>query len=427
MYRIIQPVTFERNLNGICYMPYWVYAALKYNRQEVEIYEDVSLRELDNIEKDASCTYLIDLSSFPQIEIGKTFYYELLQAGMPNVYFIGYEPLIELENLPVFQLSNINIDIADGIFNYIFYSDDFKYALLSDCDSHIKCADPRKVVPVFFSVGCNRGCPYCYATTKTYPRAVATIAQIKSILDYIIERDFNIHFNDENFLNHPYLDVILNYLYGRNVNWINLTDTITLSRVQDKYSPAFLLDCGNFLNEVGLEVLDTSVLKKKQSLDSLLDSPLSIFWLTMTFLPNDSFEQIYKLGRFLKEFGYSFNALLPRIRTNSTQGGLGQFFQIYPGTPLYHTAKDLGHIYTKYSTRLRPSYIGNIILNTTVRHVREIDSGDLQWLSLYMPVERVQALDADTEGRSVSELIQERGLDVSIVLAQLARLGVIIA
>lgn len=426
---IIQPSTWERNLNGICYMPYWVHACLKLSGCNSEIHEDITMRSLDKIKIDGSDIVLIDISSYPQIELAESIMRDLNRQGINNVRFIGYKPLIEARKLNFFDVSHIGLNILDGVFNFQFYENDYKDSLhlLSDCDMHYKVENPKKVIPLFLSVGCKRGCSYCYVSSGTYPYGVASMEQVEKMLDFAEAKNANVHFCDEDFFLNPNIDKILASLHKRNIQWIALTETMTLKHTIDKFGEDYLIECGNFLNEVGLEVFDKDIIHKQQDVDSIKNSKLRIFWLTVALFPEDTIGNQNRLGEFLSKYGAKREELAVRIQTNSCIGGLGQFFQAYHGTKMFEEAPQRGIFLTNAATRLYPSYINNNILNYVVKINPNKGFGEaVSWLDLYMPRERALGLIKDIEGRKVSSLIEERGVDFIIVLLQLARFGLVI-
>jgi len=426
MIHIIQPTTCERNLAGICYYPYWVYVALKEDNRDVSLYENVTMREVDTIFEKINKLdlVLIDLSSYPQIELALAIYRDFRWEF--NIQFIGYNPLIESKNLPIFDIEGNNIDINKGVFNYIFYDKYFKYMLLNDCDNHIKNKDPRKMVPIFLGVGCKRKCPFCYVSATNYPYGFADADQIKKILDYCIENNYNIHFSDENFYSHPEIEFILQYLQNKNIKWICLTDSLLLTKMILKYGEEYLLSSGNFLNEIGLETADETNMSKKQNLDTIFKSKLNIFWLVVTFMPNETISSLNSTGHFHKLWGWKKEDLLKRIRTNSTEGGLGQFFQVYHGTEYGEGSGISGKIFSNYPTRLYPSYVGYKFLNDIPKINREINKSDEEWFDLYfLSVKEIYNLYKEIDGiKTVNEICKDN-LDKIVGIAQLAKLNVI--
>lgn len=430
-YIVIQPATTERVLSSAAFMPYWIYAFLmEEGAGDVELWEDVTVRAFDELlyRRDRlSCRYLIDLSTFPQIDFALQAYQELIRAGC-LVSFIGLKPMIDWCRLPYFQISKE--DILKGVFSYLEYFDDFKYGLRIDNDHHVKSGErDRQVVPMFLSVGCKRACPYCYVSTSNYPYGTASWEQTRRLLDMARDRQWDLHFTDENFFNNKNAERIVDYMTGKDFRWISLTDTLSLSRVCEKYGEDWLLESGNICNEVGLESADPDVLSKEQSVERLLDSKVTIYWLTMTFLPGDTLKSMNLTGRFLKEHGHRPKDLIKGMVVNSTRGGLGQFTQVYPGTAFWERRHELGTNYSERSTRLWPSFIGYPLLKSHPVKVRDVEDEDSPWFKMYVGERKVLDVLGFVEKNhgayTFEEIIQHDDLQAAVALAQLARLEII--
>lgn len=425
---IIQPSTYERNLGGICYMPYWVYSFYRSGNIPVEIHEDVTVREMDSILQsyNKSDFFIIDLSSYPQIDLALIFYKELCKKQY-LCQFVGYKPLIEKYNLPYITE---NVDLLKGCFNSIFYLEETKFGLLSDCDNHLKqIGETKKVVPLFLSVGCKRACPFCYCTGTNYPYGFMDKEQIKKVIDYCESKKYNIHFCDENFYYHDEIEFIIEYLKTKHIKYIALTDSLILSHIVEGkfyFTEKDLLESGNILNEIGLEVVEESALKKAQNIKPLLNSKLKLFWLTMTFLPDDTIKNQNKTGQFLKKYGYKYDELLERIRTNSTVGGLGQFYQIYDGLKGSESCRKSGVELTERATRLSPSYIGDTYLSEIPKRNSHINEEDFKWFELYGINEgQVTEVFYSIDGKENVRRISKMQPDNLIIIAILARLNII--
>jgi hypothetical protein len=285
------------------------------------------------------------------------------------------------------------------------------------------------MIPLFLSIGCRRTCPYCYVPKSNYPYGIATWNQIKTLLDYAIDKGYNVHFLDENFFKHPLLKEILAYLHNKNLKWVALADSISFSNILRTYSEDYLLSCGYGVAEIGLETIDSTVLNKVQELDFLLNTSLPIIWLLVTFLPNDTIRAHNLLGAFLRQYGIDPKKMLPRIRTNSTEGGLGQFFQPYPGTDGWiESHNNSGILFNHVSVRLKPTFISDSFLDSKYMWTREINNEDKYWFSLYMAESEALAIAASI-GRqdTIRPLIPIYGTKAAIVAAQLARLNIITA
>ena len=416
---LIQPTTTERNLSGVCYKIYWTYVALREAGYEAEIHEDVTLWKADAIIRDAgNAQIILDLSSYPQIDMAL----DLFRAYGPRLSFCGYSPLIDRLRLPEF---NRKVDLLTGAWAYPYYYEHFDRGLLSDCDAHLACEGTGKpVVPVFLSVGCRRRCPYCYVGTPGYPYGDIPPAAIERLLRYVDEKGWNVHFCDEDFYRSPALDATLTTLRQLSIRWIALATSITLGRAIEKHSTQKLLAAGCALNEIGLETTEADVLEKKQDLAAVLSSGLRTLWLAVTFFPNETITSIGRMGEFLAAYGFAYGDMVPRLRTNGTAGGLGQFFQPYEGTPWGDRVEDFGRMLTERPTRLWPSFVGNAFLACRPEIVQTLPQSAEKWFALYgHTLDDVRSVMARLGGVEIGAAFSSPG--DFVILAQLARLGII--
>jgi len=433
---IIQPTTSERVLASIAQCSYWLYAALKKKNKDVILYEDVTLLHMDEIfdywGKDT--LYLIELSNYPQIDIVNQIFLE--KRNFYNMKCFGYSPLIQLYNHPELNYKeDLDVELIDGVFDFIFYHKDYKNEITFDGDSHIKITDgdTRPFVSVYLGVGCKRGCPYCCLSAFDYPYGDCSIEKAKEIIDFCVKNNFNIHFRNENFFHYKYLDELLEYLQGKNLKYICLSDSLTLKHILQKYGEDYLLSSGNFLTEIGLETIDTKVLNKKQDF-SIVDCKLNLFWLTITFQPDETITSLNQTGEFLRLYGKQRHELLEGKGkgTNSTIGGLGQFFQYYHGTEFFKDLNQKGVILTSRPIRLYPSFVGYKFLDCKPYKYRRVSEEDKQWFDLYFPDVIPEVLSLIDGQKSVIEIIQDKNfkeisIDIKklVVVAQLAKLGII--
>lgn len=423
---IVQPATTERVLSSAAFMPYWIYAAFKESFEDAEIWEDVTIRQWDELlyRKDRDdCLFLIDLSTFPQIDFALQAHQELIREGC-SFSFIGLKPLIDMCRLPYYDVPQHFI--LSGVFHYLAYLDEFEFGLRIDNDHHlVSAARSRRVVPMFLSVGCKRACPYCYISTSNYPRGEQSWDRVKYLLDMAREHRWDLHFTDENFFYNSHAERIVEYLQGMDLRWICLTDTLALTEMIRTHGEAWLHDSGNVCNEVGLETVDPTALGKRQDVERLLDSAVPIYWLTMTFLPYDTLRGMNATGRFLKQHGYRPEELIYGMVVNSTRGGLGQFMQLYPGTEYWGKRSELGVMYSQRSTRLWPSFIGHRLLNSKPKKIRAVEDEDLPWFELYVGRKKVLETLDDVGGLTFEEIIELDDMQAAVALAQLARLEII--
>jgi radical SAM superfamily enzyme YgiQ (UPF0313 family) len=247
------------------------------------------------------------------------------------------------------------------------------------------------------------------------------------------ERDrTNIHFTDEDF----FFDIvrakmILEYIKHLKSDFklIALVSRQSLSKFIEAYGNQILEEAGFVLFEVGLETASED-LGEEMGKGSLEDCKVltekcsvPILWLTLTFFPGETIQTLRATGQFLKEHGLNPEALSPRLRTNGTHGGLGQFFTPYVGTEQYISLDDEGWTLTKRPMRLIPSFIPDSFLNDRIIDVRDWKPEEKYWYDLY----KVQPPSKTIAGLFVKNILNmsDNVMDTIISLAISARLGVI--
>lgn len=421
MYIIIQPTTTERVLSGICYTSQWLYGSLIEAKKQVVLHEDVSMCGIDSIFKfslEDRDIFIIDLSSYPQQDMCLQIWREYRHDY--KIFFSGYKPLIESLGLPFFEH-----DLTAGIVNYHKHLDCFMNRPIDDYDAHVKRLDRgRPFMPIFLSVGCQRKCPYCYVGYSNFPNVQLSKEEMFRAVDYCAEMEYDIHFYDEDLFAHPEIDALIEHMIGMDVRWICLTTGVKLAEAIKRLGEKKIIDAGNILNEIGVETADPSVLKKKQELPTLLASGLNFFWLTVTFFPTETIQSKRMTGEFLRKHGYGYDEMVGRIKTNSTHGGLGQFFQPYHGTPWFEKIESMGRVYSNRPTRLYPSFVGNKFL-TDIPKKAWNDDLDLRWLDLYGTQERCSELWKKCDGILTVDEITRGDLDSIVMMAQMAQLGML--
>lgn len=446
-YLVIQPATFEDVLASICYMVYWTDTALRKAGHAVEFHEDASYREAcDAIDQwPDSDPVLIDLSSPPQLECALTLWRKY--RGWKNIQFCGYRPYAEHLGLPYYELSDAGTSLSIGAHNYLYNIDDYKHAHAT-LDSHIVTPDDddRIFMPAFWGVGCPRGCEYCYISKKNYPYDFIGLEEGKRLIDYMVERNWNIHFEDENFYLHPHSYDFVHHLIGKNTKWICIVDSLLLSRavsgVPNKKGVSLGIDTmlasGHWLSEVGLETADPSVLRKKQNMTSLLkiqnrdesnaqDGTLNIFWLAVSLLPDETIATMNRSGRFYEAHGMTYDRLVPRLKTQSNVGGCGQFFVPYPGTKFWDRTHEEGRWIADPPMRLRPSWVGNALLSDIPEPAREPTDDEWLWIEQYtndrdLPARLLERCD----GKRTFEDVTQLEPDAVAVFCSMSRLRCIV-
>lgn len=437
---LIQPQTYEEVLASICYIVYWNDTALRIAGHHVEFHEDATYRQAcDAIDQwPAERQVLIDISSPPQAELCLTLWRKY--RGTHKIAFVGYEPYAKMHGLPYFHLRNVGADITVGAHNYLYNIDRYKHSHAT-LDGHIKLndGDTRQFMPAFWGVGCPRGCEYCYISKATYPYGFIGLEQGKRLIDYMVERGWNIHFEDENFYLHPQADEFVKHLRGKNTKWICITDSVLLSKAVDRLGVDTMLESGHWLSEVGLETTDPTVLRKRQDITGLLrvqnrsssnaqDGALNLFWLAVTLLPDETISSMNRNGRFYERHGMEHQRLVPRLSTQSSVGGCGQFFLPYPGTKFWERVQHDGKWIASPPLRLRPSWVGNALLNDVPVAARKpTDDERSQWLTLYTnDAELADRLLERCDGKRTMEQVTQLDPDSVAVFCSLSRLRCIV-
>lgn len=423
---IIDPATTEHNKGSFVYLVYLFYLGLKSFGSKVKLIENFTIAEMDNLPK--AKEYFVACSTYPQIDACF-----VLNRFMDNVKFFGYTPMIKHYNLPCYVVPQDYI--RTGMYNYPEYYKELKYLLLSDCDMHLK-KYTGDVVPLFTSYGCPRGCAFCPSTVNcNKERLSLDISKVKGMLTRCNLQGYtNIHFTDEDF----FYDIDRTYLIlkhieklSSNFQLIALGDVTNVLRFINKYGNSILLDSGMKLIEVGLETADEVLGKAmgKAPVDrcrELADkSEVDIFWLALTFFPGETLITLSKTGEFLRKHGYNLGELYGRIATNSTEGGLGQFFQPYHGTKNYDRLNKEGIFISDRPIRLIPSYLPDSFLLQPV--VQKAERSDIkEWFDLYKlkPPGIIEGLSIF----SIFGMTKMKGMsvaDTAISYAIYARLGII--
>ena len=425
---IIDPSSPEMNRGSFCYMPYLYYSALNY-KEDVDLFEDFTIPEIDDLPPAEE--YHVALWSYPQIDACL-----VLNKFLPGKKkFFGYTPLIKALKLPLLELSG-NI-ISKGMANYPQAYGHFRHLLLSDCDMHLtKYKD--KVYPLFTSYGCPRGCAFCPSTVNQKVRIHLHLDEVKSMLRQCYSLGVKaIHFTDEDF----FYDIdraheIIEYATKFGFKLIALGEVRTVTKYIQKYNTTSLHAGGMKLIEIGMETADEELGKKMgkapivkcQELADMCDIP--IFWLALTFFPGETLKTLNTTGQFLKRYGFNPDELYGRIRTNGTEGGLGQFFQPYHGTKQFKELKGKGKFISSRPIRLIPSYLPDSFLSNLVQRKRRFKPSDDKWFKLYgLNINQFEYLREDKNVLGNINTLRRRysmtTADAAIGIALCARLQII--
>jgi hypothetical protein len=417
MIHIAVTATFEAVLSSICYMPYWHFVAARIAGRDVRIVEDCTVTKFDEeigaVARPGDVV-LIDLSQAAQRNVALTLWRKY--RTYLDIRFVGYEPFVRTEGLPFLDPAELGLDIGRAALEYPYHNHLFKYGY-STIDSHVVCpGDDRPFVPVFMSVGCKRDCAYCYVTHKraNYPFGSLGLEEAKRVIDYADERGWNLHFEDENFFYWPHSKALVEYMVGKDMKWIVLADSISLSNRMKRWGPQLFVDAGMWLAEIGLETASPEVLSKHQDMSLLLrlqeETPFNIFWLAVTLLPGETLATLAETGRFHKRYGMPWDRLVARLKSQSCHGGLGQFFQPYPGTPGWQQAES-GIWLTETPHRLSPSWIGNDFANDIPIAVSApATEEDWQWPRLYSKTD-AEVMDVLEQCDGTRSVVEVTGYD----------------
>lgn len=422
-YVIIDPSYAEFNRGSFGYLPYILHCGLTEVGKKGEILEDFTISQLKAVPK--AKHYYIALWAYPQIEIC-----QVLNKFLEGEFsFFGYYPLIDKMNFKKYIVPNDLI--LNGIKRYPKYYWDFKHILLCDDDQHlVKYEDGSQVYPLFTAYGCPNGCTFCPATVNcNYKRIEVPLPDILDTLDYCNSKGYkNIHFTDEDFFhNTKRTFAMLEHIYDKGMKFIALATVNKVLKFLETYGEEPLIRSGVKIIEVGFETADETIAKNmhKQTKDKYVKlvsmlKETNLFWLTLTFFPGETISSLNKTGKFLKQYGYKFEEVCPRIATNSTEGGLGQFMQVYDGTADFDFLQEQGIHLTQRPLRLLPSFIPFSFLSSKIKKVNEIKEEHKKWFDLYRVDPNQYKLE---ENKVISDLGNDS--DFYIFCAICARLGII--
>jgi len=433
---IIDPSSPEFNRGSFLYLPYILFSALTEKGFSVILLEGFACEGIDQIPEAEQ--YLVALTSYPQIDACL-----VLDRFLPKKpSFFGYYPLIDQYKFSKYRVSDQQI--ADGISNYVKYYQQFERILLSDCDMHLTKYEGQ-VYPLFTSYGCSNGCKFCPVSVNCgRKRIVVPLEEVKLVLDFCGAKGYkNIHFTDEDFFfDADRAEQILRYTQGKGFNYIALGSVHTVTKFIEKFGTDVFDETGMRLIEIGLETADSVLNKamgkggrdKYSALAEMAKGKVDIFWLTMTFFPGETIQTLRSTGLFLEQYGFKLEELYGRVQTNSTMGGLGQFYQSYDGTVENVGIERKGEVLSARPMRLLPSFIPYSFLDCKISQCRPIYDDEKKWYQLYKINGEIfslfDELCFEDEFLSVNDLFKELKKEFSIndsvsFLAISARLGVI--
>lgn len=310
-----------------------------------------------------------------------------------------------------FELQAEGIGLCDG-------------TVFEDCDYHVKeVGDEKEVMPIHLSYGCSNNCAFC-PVPKVCGRKVSVMPVDKAcdLVRKVIRMGFDIHFFDDVFFREGYTEKILDVIREEGGRFLCLSSVDRLYRFARKYGVGRLRDSGMVLVEVGLESPDAGLRRKmrktgKESwIQEIAEMAFHTFWLVITFHPGETIGTIQRAGEWLREYGFRYDRMLPRIRTNSTEGGLGQFFMPYD----WREVVGKGKLLEEYPGRLQVGFIPYSFLKSKFKVVRGVIKEDMKWFKLY----GVEPMDL-AKGRiyRVWEVVGSK--EDAVRVAIMARLGLV--
>lgn len=448
---IIDTSSTEFNRGSFCYAPYLLYNGLTELKEKVFFMEAFQPEDLDKIPE--ADIHIVTLWSYPQIECALLLAQMIpFQFGKDNVYFIGYGPLIKelgLRNCeevlgfdPLQDPNFLRSAMQAYPKNYSF----FYRLLLSDCDMHLKHLNKgEKVYPLFTSYGCPNGCAFCPSTKNCgKTRIELSIDETIQMLEEAYKQGVrNIHFTDEDFFfNTHRAGEILNYIREGlpGMHLIALGSAKAVWNFIDTEGDLLISESGLEIIEIGFESGSEGLSQSMGVGKSLSDCqklaeiqgtlPFNIFWLVQTFFPGENIKSLNDTGKFMQQYGFKIDEVVGRLRTNGTQGGLGQYFQPYCGTPIYKTLRQKGLFITERPIRLIPSYLPDSFLEDTITEVHPANyEAALPYFELYNINPCIFKPDFRMVGSKIKHYIvgasMYQQIHSVISLAILARFGVI--
>ncbi len=430
---VVDPASTEWNRGSFCYLPYLFVECLRDTadwEDEYVFLENYIAPDIVKIDK--GCQVFVALWSPTQRDICLELY-----RTIPNVEFFGYKGLVVEAGLPFHEVHKS--DIYEGMRQQGDSFEQYQSVLLSDCDSHIKGKFKEKFYPFHTSYGCPRGCSFCPSSKNCggewLPLAIPDV--INKILKYKQKGYHNIHFTDEDFfmdIKRAYTIILLLTEQSTKWNLIALAHADSLFRFCRKYGEGLLHQAGFKLLEVGFEGINLQDEKGPEHINTCVELHKRlgdlVYWLTLTFAPGESIKSLNETGKFLRQYGKNPDDLLPRLRTNGTVGGLGQFFQAYPD--LYRKDKLYGKHSPFNATRLFPSYIPLSFLACKIEEVN-YNPHIISWAHLYNIPSWSEGIMKDWKGLCVEDVIRKNAsedtyiqtAELSIYIAIAARLGII--
>lgn len=208
-----------------------------------------------------------------------------------------------------------------------------------------------QAVPAVLSMGCNNKCEFC-PTSKIFKGKIFFGDPEKILPHY---ENMNVHFLDENFF-HNDMDTILPLLKKYNIKWLAMAHYEDVMEAYNRYGEDYLYDCGLRIVEVGLENI---ALMRKVPGDGVPNKKVEIFYLNLTFLPNETKSSIQETAEWMQ----THSLKNPIYHYNGMWYSPGQYY--YP----YGKPEPDGVLLNTELARVVPTYIPNSFLNEEVEIV----------------------------------------------------------
>ena len=252
--------------------------------------------------------------------------------------------------VPFLLTSDYFLKVLDGNPERInrFWEIQDKYPELNKDHDNLHIYPYVQARPAILSLGCNNQCVFC--PTATIFHGKVFFGDPEFILPHYENQ--NVHFLDENFFLND-MDKVLPLLRRYNIKWLAMSHFDDVMRVYRKYGEDYLFACGLRVVELGLE--NISLMRKVEG-NGVPNKSVEIFYLNLTFLPNETKETIQQTARWMITHGLRN----PIYHYNGLWYSPGQYY--FP----YGKEESEGVLLeTKYA-RVVPTYIPYTFLNQEI-------------------------------------------------------------
>lgn len=360
MIEVLNFSSTEMIRGSFCYSAYLAYSALKSRGENVLLRDNITAIEIGEL--DNSKHFIGSVWSYPQIETAL-----YAKSVLSNIQFVGYLPFLKKYRLPVWQENYLK----EGIANLPDIYNECDGLLVDDSDFHLKKYQGT-LYPAFLSYGCKNGCSFCPVNVNTKRIIKLSKSERMTVLDAVLGKTKNIHFEDEDFLRFVSQEE-LEFLSEKEANYVCLSTVKSLANAINTFGTDLLLNSGLKVAELGLESGDVrlrekmcKVTSKENYLEEILqETRIDKLWLVVSFFPGETLETLKTTGDFLRKYGRRMEEMVPKMWSVSTPLGLGQFFLPYEGVKGKDIAEGL-HL-TERPIRLIPSFIPDSLLNQEIK------------------------------------------------------------